>query len=140
MPRKWRFHPRVIGWMVAAVGFGAAGFVQVADLYWLQHRGEVVTATVVDTEHTRRHTWIKVNYLTRDGRPVTDKTSNFHSAEVGETIDVRYDRENPHRMQAADYSLAYTFPLLAYGGFAVGLIVIGLVEVRFDLINRFRRQ
>ncbi|MFF1818451.1 DUF3592 domain-containing protein [Kribbella sp. NPDC058245] len=134
--------PRVtVRFVVALVGALALlvlGSMQVADVYWLRHRGEVVTATVVDVQHSRRTDTMKVNYLTRDGQPVTAKTSHYYSAEVGKTIEVRYDREKPHRMQAANYSLAYTFPVLVYGGFAVFVVLFSLVDLRYNVINRLR--
>jgi hypothetical protein len=123
---------------VGALAFLALGSTQVADVYWLRHRGEVVVATVVDIQHGRRIDTMEVTYRTRDGQSVTAKTSHYYSAEVGKTIEVRYDREKPHRMQAANYSLAYTFPILVYGGLAVVVVVFSLVDLRYNVINRLR--
>ncbi|GAA1698422.1 hypothetical protein GCM10009745_51060 [Kribbella yunnanensis] len=130
---------RVIAASVAALVFLVVGLVQVADLYWLRHRGEVVTATVGEVQHSRRSTdKIKVTYVTRDGQAVVAKTANYHDAEPGQKLDVRYDRKKPTRMQAADWSLSYTRPLLLYGGVGAFLILLAVLDLRLNLLGRLR--
>lgn len=135
---KWWFSWRLVVALVGAVAILVIGLTAVADLYWLRHRGEVVTAKVVEHREARRNDWIKVDYVTRAGQPVTAKTSHYYSAEVGRTIEIRYDPEKPHRMQAANYSLSYTFPIVVYGGFGTLVVLFTLVDLRFNVINRLR--
>ncbi len=45
---KWWFSPRLVVAVLGAVVILVVGLMQVADLYWLRHRGEVVLFTLVD--------------------------------------------------------------------------------------------
>ncbi|WP_405064609.1 DUF3592 domain-containing protein [Kribbella sp. NBC_01505] len=125
--------------MVVALVFLVVGLMQLSDLYWLRHRGEVVTARVVSVEvHPKGRDTIKVTYVPRGGQAVAAKTSNYHHAEVGKTIEIRYDREKPDRMQAADWTLSYTFTLLMYGGAGALVVLFALLDVRFNITSRLR--
>jgi hypothetical protein len=108
--------------LVAAVVMATVGTFMLQDLYWLERRGEVVTATVLD-ESSGKNPSITVRYVTRAGQAIENDTSNYFEATVGGTIDVLYDREYPYRMQAADYG---TDPWLLVGIFgAVTLFFLG---------------
>ena len=99
----------------------------------------MVTATVVDLRHSRRgNDTITVNFVTRDGRPVTAETSNYDSAEVGRPIEIRYDPQKPSRIQGASYPLDLSFTVLLYGGFAFLLVLFTVLDLCFNLINRLR--
>ncbi|MFK4088690.1 DUF3592 domain-containing protein [Kribbella sp. NPDC020789] len=117
--RRWAITYDGTMLLVAALVFAAIGWFQINDLYWLRHRGEVVTGTVIElsgskTEH------IKVTYVTTAGQTVTSETSNFEDGQVGQQIQVIYDRESPERMQAADWGLGYGFPAV---GFSLAFLV-----------------
>ncbi|TDD58273.1 hypothetical protein E1263_19860 [Kribbella antibiotica] len=127
-PRQWKFSWNGVLCLVAAVVFGVIGYVQVEDLYWLRHRGEVVTGTVVDRAGGRSP-WIEVRYVTRAGETVTERTSNG-DAELGRSIEVIYDREDPERMQANDWGLGYWFPALFFGAATAGFAIGAFVQLR----------
>jgi hypothetical protein len=104
------------------------------DTYWLSQRGEVVTATVLGEKsdggraNTKR---LMVRYTTLAGVQIDNDTTNYDEDKVGPTIDVVYDREDPVRMQAADWGTDYVSP-----GVLGGLAVIILVAGAFLLIGR----
>ncbi|MFI7064632.1 DUF3592 domain-containing protein [Kribbella sp. NPDC050124] len=111
--------------LVAAVAVAGFGYGELEDLYWLQHRGEVVQATVLD-EYGFRTARIEVRFVTRAGETVTGETANYVDAEVGRTIDVVYDREDPSRMQAADWGFDYWIPAAIFGAGTVLFLGYGL--------------
>ncbi|GAA1612646.1 hypothetical protein GCM10009789_78610 [Kribbella sancticallisti] len=104
-------------------GLGACGLFLLAgwmgrDTYLLQHRGEVVPATVLDMS-SGRDSSIEVRYTTKAGRTVVDSTTNYYDARVGGTIDVIYDPQEPTRMQANDWGVDYVWPgIVGAGGVA----------------------
>ncbi|MFI6675519.1 DUF3592 domain-containing protein [Kribbella sp. NPDC050470] len=111
--------------LVAAVVLAVVCYAELEDLYWLQRRGEVVSAAVLD-ESGGRTTRIEVRYVTLAGEVVTGETSNYEDAEVGGTIDVVYDRVDPSRMQAAAWGFDYWFPGVFLGGASVGFLIYGI--------------
>ncbi|MET7279177.1 DUF3592 domain-containing protein [Kribbella sp. NPDC005582] len=126
-PRRWKVTWEGIACLIAALVFGAIGTVQIEDLYWLRHRGEVVTGTVVDRVDGRRPS-IEVRYTTLAGETFTEYTSNGEGA-VGESVEVIYDREEPTRMQTEDWGLGYGLPGV-FCGVSVVFIVAGFVQLR----------
>jgi hypothetical protein len=115
--------------VIMAFVFVGVGWSEVDDLYALRHRGEVVTGTVVDryggkTEH------LVVEFVTRGGAKVQADTTHFFDAEVGQPIEVIYDRDHPQLMQTTDYGLDYGLPAGLYGLVAVGFAVGGIVKLR----------
>ncbi|MEV6282492.1 DUF3592 domain-containing protein [Kribbella sp. NPDC051770] len=118
----WQTRYEGAAMVLLAVVCGVAGGFEADDLRALRERGEVVPAVVLDksggrTEH------ITVRYVTKSGQTIEGDTSNFLDAEVGQTVDVVYDRTDPHRMQAADWGTDYTMPILWAVGFAIFLAV-----------------
>lgn len=103
------------------------------DTYWLSHRGEVVTATVLGEKsdggrsNTKR---LMVRYTTLSGQQLENDTTNYHDDNLGPTIEVIYDRKMPERMQAADWGVDYASP-----GVLAGLGVIILVAGPFLLVG-----
>lgn len=124
--RTWRSDLESVMCLVAAVIMGFVGYLILSDLYLLEHRGEVVSATVLDKYSDGGGSRIEVRFVTRTGETVLGDTTNYVDAEVGETIQIVYDRENPGRMQAADYGFDYWLPGGIFGGVAVFFIVWGL--------------
>jgi len=115
--------------VIMAFVFAAVGWSQVDDLYALRHRGEVVTGTVVDrygfkTEH------LVVEFVTRGGAKVRADTTHFFDAEVGQPIEVVYDRDHPELMQTADYGLGYGLPAGMFGIVALGFAIGGILKLR----------
>ncbi|GAB3934744.1 hypothetical protein GCM10029976_044130 [Kribbella albertanoniae] len=129
---------RAVGAFVVALGFVVAACVQSADVYFLRERGVVVTGTVLKEHDTRKSSWVEVRYVTLAGDEIVNDTSRYKSAEVGQPIDVIYDRQNPERMQAADWGLGYGFNLLVFGGFAALLVLAGILQLKFKLLTRLR--
>jgi hypothetical protein len=115
--------------LVAAAVFIAIGYFEIHDLYLLKHRGEVVSALVLD-ESNGKTTYITVKYQTLAGETVTADTSNYENADPGETIQVVYDRDKPTRMQAADYGFDYRIPGIILGVIAAGFLAYGLLGLR----------
>ena len=126
--RRWRFDREGLMSLVAAVIFSGIGYAEISDLYLLKHRGEVVSATVLD-ESGGRNSHITVRYLTRAGQTVTGDTSNYFDGDVGETIQVVYDPEEPDRMQAADWGFDYWMPGVIFGIAIVVFLVFGLSQL-----------
>ena len=112
--------------LVAAIVVMGVGYVEISNLYLLKHRGEVVTATVLD-ESGGRKSRIQVRFVTLAGETVTGETANYKHAEVGETVQVVYDRADPGRMQAADWGFDYWIPGLILGGGAGFFLVYGIL-------------
>jgi hypothetical protein len=54
-------------------------------------------------------------YTTLAGKKINNETSNYQQAEVGKPIQIVYDREDPERMQAADWGPDYLAPGI-FGG------------------------
>ncbi|TCN44072.1 uncharacterized protein DUF3592 [Kribbella orskensis] len=127
--RKRRFAFNVDGVMclVAALVLTGLGVAENLDTYWLDQRGEVVTATVLD-EHGGKTTRIDVRYVTKAGQTIENDTVNYLDAEVGKEIQVVYDPENPYRMQAADWGLDYWLGGLWFVG-AVFFVYFGVVQL-----------
>ncbi|MET7279178.1 hypothetical protein ABZS29_13170 [Kribbella sp. NPDC005582] len=129
--------PRRYGWVAVLLGgailFGGFGWTQVSDVYWLRQRGEVVTATVLavdDAEVHHRRRWIDLQYVTRAGEPVVQRTSRFrHGSAVPHQLEVIYDREQPHRVQTADSGLDYTRPLAFYATLTTALLAAAVVRL-----------
>ncbi|GAB3934741.1 hypothetical protein GCM10029976_044120 [Kribbella albertanoniae] len=122
--RRWLLEG--IGGFVGAVVVAFIGYVQVEDLYWLRHRGEVATGIVVDRKVGGRDSWIEVRYTTKAGRTVTEMTSNFEGEPaVGAPIEVVYDPEEPDRMQAENWGLGYGFPVVFFPLATIGFVVAG---------------
>ncbi|MEU4608471.1 DUF3592 domain-containing protein [Kribbella sp. NPDC023972] len=116
---------------VAAVLLAGAGYAEVEDMYWLQRRGEVVTATVVDEYSSGRSgERIDVRFVTRDGRTVETDTSNYLDAEAGTTIQVIYDPVEPTRLQAADYGFDYWLPGVFFGSGSLLMLTIAVFRFR----------
>nr|WP_238355715.1 DUF3592 domain-containing protein [Kribbella sandramycini] len=118
--------------MAVAVVFVVFACIQVNDLYWLRQRGEVVTGTVVDRVDGRSPS-IEVRYTTRAGETVTEDTSNAYDMDkirVGAQLDVIYDPEQPDRMQAADFSRSYGWPVIIFGVFSLAAAGGGLAMLR----------
>jgi hypothetical protein len=115
--------------LIMAVVFGVIGWLQVVDLHQLRERGEVVTGTVVE-KYGARTQHIAVEFVTRKGEKVRAETSNFDQAEVGQQIEVIYDRDDPQTMQAADWGLGYGLIVTMFGLVAVGFAVGGIVKLR----------
>src|SRR5436190_1067526 len=111
--------------LVAAAIFSGLGYHEAHNLYLLKHRGEVVSATVLE-ESGGKSPHITVRYVTRSGETVTEDTSNYEDADPGETIQVVYDPEDPSRMQAADWGFDYWFPGIL-GLVAAVFLVVGIV-------------
>jgi hypothetical protein len=109
---------------VAALLFFVLGFVELHEAYVLEHRGEVVDATLVDLT-TGKRARITVSFTTRGGEPVTAKIRHETYRERGDTIRVVYDPRKPSRVQVAD-GFDYWLPLTALG-IGVVLCFIALV-------------
>jgi hypothetical protein len=92
--------------VVGAVFFAVIGVMQLRDIYFLEHRGEVATGKVLEVS-SGKSPKATVQYVTSAGQAVEDGTHNFDRAEVGQGLDVVYDPRKPHRMQAADYGFSY---------------------------------
>ncbi|HET6738277.1 MAG TPA: DUF3592 domain-containing protein, partial [Kribbella sp.] len=135
----WRWSYRGVGALIAAVLLIAMGCVEAKDTYFLHHRGVTAVGTVVEKVSNRRtSTRVKVAYTTRAGTPVTAKASYYGTVKVGQQIELVYDRENPHRVRSVTESTGYwTFYLCL--GFALIVLVLGLVEFRTGLLGRWRR-
>jgi hypothetical protein len=127
---RWHFDLERVGSLVAAVVTAYVGYLMVSDLYLLDHRGEVVDAIVLDKRPERGGPRIDVRYVTLTGETITNDTTNFLDAEVGQTIQVVYDPENPHRMQSADYGFDYWMSAVFFGGAAVFFLVWGIRGLR----------
>ncbi|WP_410789891.1 DUF3592 domain-containing protein [Kribbella sp. C-35] len=112
--------------LVAAVVFVGILYFEVHDLYLLKHRGEVVSATVLD-ESNGKSSSITVRYRTLAGETVTEDTSNYEDADPGDTIQVVYDPKKPSRMQAADWGFDYWIPGVILGLIAAGFLAYGIV-------------
>ena len=116
---------RAIMTLGAAVVFFVFGYYQWHEVEVLKHRGVVVEATIDDVR-TGKRARITVSYTTRDGEPVTAKTSYSTRPEaVGDKIRVVYDPQKPTRMQVAgelDYLETYITV-----GFGVIVMLVGLV-------------
>ncbi|TDD58274.1 DUF3592 domain-containing protein [Kribbella antibiotica] len=139
-PRKWRMSIEGALALVVAVGFVVAACVQSADVYWLRQRGEVVTGTVTQKHESRRgDSSISVRYTTQVGDTLIADTSKYRYAEVDKPIEVLYDPAKPDRMQAADFSRSYSYPLYSYGSFAVFALLLVLLELRFGFLTQFRK-
>ena len=117
-----------VGCLVAACVFTAIGYFQIHDLYLLQHRGEVVSGTVLH-ESDGRTPYITVRYRTRAGETVTSDTSNYEDADPGDTIQVVYDPLDPTRMQAADWGFDYWIPGGILGVFVLVFLVVGVARL-----------
>ena len=103
--------------LVGAVVFFVLGFVELHTVYVLEHRGEVVDATLVDVT-TGKRARITVSFVTRDGEPVTGKIRHETIRGRGDTIRVVYDPRKPSRMDVAG-GLSYLLP-----GFVLGMGVV----------------
>lgn len=115
---------------MASLVFVGIGWAQISDLYWLRHRGEVVTGTVVD-RYGSKTVHLEIEYVTKAGRTVRSETSNFdEDHRVGQQIQVIYDREEPERMQAASWGLGYGFPAVAFSLVFIGFAVAGVWHFR----------
>lgn len=68
--RRWSFEFEGVMSLVAAIVFVGVAYAEISDLYVLKHRGEVVSALVLD-ERGRRTTRIEVSFVTLAGRPST---------------------------------------------------------------------
>ncbi|WP_432946293.1 DUF3592 domain-containing protein [Kribbella sp. CA-253562] len=114
--RRWRWDVNGLLTLAGAVFLLALGFWMARDAYLLQHRGEVVEATVLDVS-SGRNARLDVRYTTKAGQTIEDSTSNFDEDAVGGTVDVVYDPAEPTRMQAADWGFDYVLPgLLGVAG------------------------
>lgn len=122
---RFRFDLESVMCLVGAVVFATIGTFMLQDLYWLDRRGEVVTATVLD-ESSGKNPSITVRYVTRAGQTIENDTSNYYEAKVGGTIDVLYDREDPYRMQAADYGTDPWLQIVFFGGAMLVLLAFGV--------------
>jgi hypothetical protein len=122
---RFQFDLESVMCLVAAVVMAAIGTFMLQDLYWLDRRGEVVTATVLD-ESSGKNPSITVRYVTRAGETIENDTSNYFEAKVGGTIDVLYDREDPYRMQAADYGTDPWVQIAIFGGVTLLFLVFGV--------------
>ncbi|GAB2570519.1 DUF3592 domain-containing protein [Kribbella endophytica] len=118
--RRWHWDVDGLITLVFAVAVLTFGVWVGRDTYFLQQRGEVVPATVLDVG-SGKHPKIEVRYTTKGGQTVQDGTTNYDQATAGGTIDVVYDPRKPTRMQAADYGFDYVLPGLA-GALGVGLL------------------
>lgn len=123
---------------VFAVGVLVLGTVETLDIYWLKQRGEVVTATVVEVHHGRKSSSIDVRYQTKAGETIEDNTSNFNTAPTGQHIPVIYDRENPHRMQAADWGLNY-WPEAIWFAMGLGFACGGAVQLFPKRVSKYAK-
>lgn len=128
---------RSSGWVAVLLGgavlFGGFGWSQVSDVYWLRQRGEVVTATVVAVDHPghgRGRRWIDLQYVTRAGATIVQRTSRFrHDRAIPQQLEVVYDREQPGRVQTADRGLDYTLPLAFYATLTTALLAAAVVRL-----------
>ncbi|GAB2570525.1 DUF3592 domain-containing protein [Kribbella endophytica] len=125
---KWRRRYEGAAMLLLTVVFGALAWAEADDLRWLRERGAVVPAVVLAKEGWKTER-ITVRYETLAGQTIVERTSNFLEADQGQTIDVVYDREDPHRMQSADYGTDYSGPII-FGVFAVLTLVIGIVLLK----------
>jgi hypothetical protein len=114
--------------LLLTVVFGVMAGYQAHDLHWLRERGEVVPAVVLDKDGGKTET-ITVRYVTAAGQTIVGETSNFLEADKGQTIDVVYDREDPYRMQSADYGTDYLGPIL-FGVVALLTLVFGVAILK----------
>ncbi len=103
--------------LVGAVVFFVLGFVESHKVYVLEHRGEVVEATLDDVK-TGKRARITVSFVTRGGEPVTGKIRYETIRERGDTIRVVYDPQKPSRMDVAD-GFSYLLP-----GFVLGMGIV----------------
>jgi hypothetical protein len=132
---RFRFDLESVMCLVAAGLMAAIGAFMVRDLYWLDRRGEVVTATVLD-ESSRKNPSITVRYVTRAGQTIENDTSNYYEAKVGGTIDVLYDREDPYRMQAADYGTDPWVQIVIFGGVTLVFLAFGVAGLWPERVSR----
>lgn len=110
--------------LAAALLLSAWVWTTAEDTYWLSHRGEVTTATVISNEPQRNGgTTLTVSFTTLTGFKTTSDTSNHHYTGVGKTIEIRYDREYPDRMQSADWGSDYRQPIILGGAAALALLI-----------------
>ncbi|ONI78426.1 hypothetical protein BWI15_00690 [Kribbella sp. ALI-6-A] len=121
--RRWHWDGDGLITLLFAIGVLAFAFWVGRDTYLLQHRGEVVPATVLDLS-TGKNARIEVRYTTKAGQTVQDSTSNFDEATVGGTVEVVYDPEEPTRMQATDWGFDYVLPGLL-GAVGVAALAAG---------------
>ncbi len=124
--RRWDFD--VVLYLVVGCVAVAFAFWLARDVYYLQHRGEVVPATVLDMTDGKNER-IKVRYTTKAGETIEDSTANFVDATVGGTIDVVYDPQEPTRMQATDWGFDYVLPGIV-AAFGVVFLVWGPANSR----------
>ncbi|WP_327640279.1 DUF3592 domain-containing protein [Kribbella sp. NBC_00482] len=110
--------------LVGAVIVFVVGFVQLHTVYVLEHRGEVVTATLLDVKNGKRAR-ITVSYTTREGEPLTAKIRYDTIRERGDTIRVVYDPQKPSRVDVPD-GFSYWVPGMVLG-LGVVLCVAALV-------------
>jgi hypothetical protein len=127
--RRWRFAFDGLGCLVAAIILAGVGYAEVEDTYLLQHRGVVVTGTVLRKNVPfRGSTSITVRFATATGKTVKADTSNFENAEVGQTIQVVYDPVDPTRMQAVDWGFDYWIPATLFGGGALIMVAAAIFQ------------
>lgn len=127
--RRWRFDLESVMCLVAAVVLIVIAYYELEDMYLLQHRGQVVSATVLE-ESGGKHPRITVRYTTVAGEVVTGDTSNYVDADAGQTIQVVYDPERPSRMQAADWGFDYWIPCVMFGLVIVLFVYFGIAGLR----------
>jgi hypothetical protein len=127
--RRWHVAPEGLMFVFVAVTMAGVGYAEIEDAYWLERRGEVVTATIVreDDPDERAGSYVDVRFTTRTGRVVEAETEVDDEVEVGQTIQVVYDRENPLRMQTADSPLDYSLGFILAGG-ALVLLTASLTK------------
>jgi hypothetical protein len=105
----------VVG-VLAALGFVVAAGWQTYDIRTLSSRGVLTTAAVVGESHGRDPR-ITVRFTTAAGEVVQADTANYKEpADPGDTIEIVYDPQDPHRLQAADWGYDYWLPAICLGG------------------------
>ncbi|MEU4196150.1 DUF3592 domain-containing protein [Kribbella sp. NPDC026611] len=127
--RRWRFDYEGVACIVLSIVFVAIGYFEVHDLYLLEHRGEVVTGTVLD-ETGGKTPRITVRYTTLAGEQITSETANYFEAKVGQPIQIVYDRAEPTRMQTAEWGFDDWIPGVGFGAVALLMLAIGVAQLR----------
>jgi uncharacterized protein DUF3592 len=136
MNRPWARRYEALGLLLGALMLAALACFQAADVYWLRTRGEVVTGTVVEREHSPRQNWIEVRYVTRAGETLTQTTSSVtvdDDLPPGAKVDVIYDPQKPERMQTAAWDLGF-------GWVVIGLGIASLVFAAGGVASLYRNR
>ncbi|KAB2345185.1 DUF3592 domain-containing protein [Actinomadura rudentiformis] len=126
------------GVFAVAVVLGTWAAIDLSNEIKLERNGVVVAARVLSVGYERKDVQVKVEFTTQDGsvaRSVLDKNAmgGDERARAGDTMNVRYDPENP-RGSAAKSTRGFYYRYI--WSFMLGSIAAGLVYVSLRLFRK----